>query len=559
MGEIELFWTGLIEVKEHAHKCDRHYRLARAFLKLLIRVDKETNMLTYVTAFYPTRTDVDVDSYWSEFQFLAETGVPLLVFLDPDGPEITVPPSVRVIRRRLPAAPSDVILPGARNIKKDTADFLWLILQKLYVLSEALQYTEAEHLAWIDFRIFHVIRHKQLAQTKLKAVASRTFPGLTKLLSPGCWEGSVGASLFDAIQWRFCGGLVLGPRAAIEPAYRRQMELVEAHLPRITWEVNYWAMMEDHFEWYKADHNDSIVMNLPYSPRIVRPGATTYYVDGGQYRRVHVGQAIEQSLFSALCDVSEDGVLLIPKTDMLVESSEYRRMKQSVPWDDPAIADEGSVPRGTVLALDTSRGISQTGVIHYPLDDVTFRDGLRVLSGPRWSDRKPLAIWRGGTSGVERPTVRLRVVESLRDCPYADAKFVRGGWPMNDASVPEEDYGSRISFEEHLQYKYMLVLDGNGAASSAQWVFGTGCVPIFVSHPDTHFWLKEFLVPMVTYVPVAYDLSDLHSKLHWLATNDEAAQSIAENALRLGQTLLSAEGQLGYVRRKMRASLCAKV
>jgi hypothetical protein len=518
-------------------------------------------MLTYVTAFYPTRTDVDRASYLAEFMKFVESGVPIFVFVDPALPLPELPSSVCVIRRPLPVClpPGlEIRLPSHRNEGKDTVPFLSLMLQKLYFMTEALQETEASHLAWIDFRIFHIIQHTQLAQTKLKALTTRSFPGLTKLLSSGCWEGPPFADLFESIHWRFCGGVVLGPRAAIEPAYRRQMELVAAHLPRLTWEVNYWAMMEEHFEWYKADHNDSILMNLPYSPRISRPGASTYYVDGGQYRQVHVGQGVEQTLFSALCDVSEDGVLVIPKTDMLVESSEYHRMKQSVPWDDPAIAEEGTIPRGTVLALDTSRGISRTGVVHYPLDDRTCLHGLQRLPGPAWADRKPFAIWRGGTSGVERPTIRMRVVEALQDCPHADAKFVRGGWPLNDASVPDEHYGSRISFEEHLQYKYMLVLDGNGAASSAQWVFGTGCVPIFVSHPDTHFWLKEFLVPMVTYVPISQDLSDLHSTLHWLVENDEAAQAIAENALRLGQTLLSADGQRAYVRRSVQASLSRK-
>jgi hypothetical protein len=518
-------------------------------------------MLTYVTAYYPTRTDVDQATYLPQFLKLAETGVPILLFVDPEVSVPELPPTVRVHRRRLPEClpPGvEIQLPTHRNVPKDTVAFLTLILQKLYFMTEALQETEASHLAWVDVRLFHVIRHTELAQTKLKALVTRSFAGLTKLLSPGCWEGPLLRDPFESIHWRFCGGIVLGPRAAIEPAYRRQMELVHAHLPRLTWEVNYWAMMEEHFEWYKADHNDSILMNLPYSPRIVRPGATTYYVDGGQYRRVHVGQAIEQALFETFCASSEDGVLVIPKTDMLVESSEYHRMKQSVPWDDPAIAEEGTIPRGTVLALDTSRGLSRAGTVHYPLDDATFRQGLQRLQGPAWADRKPLAIWRGGTSGVERPTVRFRVVEALRDCPHADALFVRGGWPLNDASVPDDFYGSRISFEEHLQYKYMLVLDGNGAASSAQWVFGTGCVPLFVSHPDTHFWLKEFLVPMVTYIPIAYDLSNLHSTLHWLVDNDEAAQAIAENALRVGQTLLSAEGQRGYVRRSVQANLSTK-
>lgn len=510
-------------------------------------------MLTYVTAFYPTRTDVDRASYRTEFMKVVESGVPIFVFVDPTLPLPEIPSSVRVARRPLPVClpPGlEIRLPSHRNERKDTVPFLSLMLQKLYFMTEVLQETDASHIAWIDFRIFHIIQHTQLAQTKLKALTTRSFPGLTKLLSSGCWDGPPFADLFESIHWRFCGGIVLGPRAAIEPAYRRQMELVAAHLPRLTWEVNYWAMMEEHFEWYKADHNDSLLMNLPYSPRIVRPGASTYYVDGGQSRQVHVGQAIEQALFAEFCAVSEDGVLVLPKTDMLVNSAEYTRMKQSVPWDDPAISEEGPRPAGTLLCLDTSRGISRRAVLHYPLDDGIFREGIR-MDVPAWETRRPLVVWRGGTSGVERPTARQRVVAALLDSPHADVKFVRGGWPQNDAEIPEAHCGARLTRAEQCQYKYMLSVDGNGAASSIQWVFATGCVPLIVSHPETHFWLKEVLTPGVDYVAIAYDLSDLHSTLDWLVTHDAEAQQIAQNALRVSQTILSPAFQADYLRRKM--------
>lgn len=333
------------------------------------------------------------------------------------------------------------------------------------------------------------------------------------------------------------------------------MELVYAHLPALTWEVNYWAMMEEHFERYPADHDDTMLMNVPYSPRILRPGASTYYVDGGRYRRLRVGHAIETALFAAFCDTYDEGVLVIPKTDMVVATPEYRRMKQSVPWDDPAISDEATVPRGTVLCLDTSRGIDRTGVLHYPLDDETFAQGLVFDTPlPAWETRKSVAIWRGGTSGVERPTVRQRVVAALRDHPHADVKFVRGGWPQNDADLEDRDCGDRISFEDHTRYKYMFVLDGNGIASSAQWVFATGCVPIIVSHPDTHSWLSDVLTPWVHYVPIAYDLSDLSQTLQWLVDTEDAARQIADAALVAGRTILSPAAQQAYLIRAMHAT-----
>lgn len=513
-------------------------------------------MLTYVTAFYPTRTDVSISTYIECFQRLVETGIALIVFLPPDAAPLSVPPTVRVLRRPLLSIVPEGVqprLPVHRNGPKDTVEFLCLILHKLYFLTEALKETDSSHLAWIDFRIFHVIRHPELAQLKLRALTTRTFPGLTKLLSPGCWPPCPTFDIFSQVCWRYCGGLVLGPRAAIEPAYRRQMELVYENLPSLTWEVNYWSRMEDHFEWYAADHDDSIVMNLPYSPRILRPRAegSAHYVDGGQYRRIHVGKAIEQALFSAFCDTSVEGTLVIPKTDMVVAPAEYHRMKRSVSWDDPAISEEGTFPRGSLLCLDTSRGISETGVLYYPLDDETFETGLREMTGPDWNDRIPRVVWRGGTSGVERPSARQRVVASLLDSPHADVKFVRGGWPQNDAEIPDAQFGERISFADHLRYKYMLSIDGNGAASSLQWIFATGCVPILVMHPEMRCWLTDSLIPMVHYVPVAYDLSTLHATLEWLVTHDDDARRIAEQARVFARTMLSREAQHDYLRRKI--------
>ena len=52
---------------------------------------------------------------------------------------------------------------------------------------------------------------------------------------------------------------------------------------------------------------------------------------------------------------------------------------------------------------------------------------------------------------------------------------------------------------------------------------------------------------MVHYVPIQYDLSDLHEKLQWLVANDDEAQKIARNAMKFSKTVFSAEFQKAYV------------
>ena len=50
----------------------------------------------------------------------------------------------------------------------------------------------------------------------------------------------------------------LGSRDLFEAAEQQQSRLVQQHLPRLTWEVNYWALMTC-FQWYQADHDDSML------------------------------------------------------------------------------------------------------------------------------------------------------------------------------------------------------------------------------------------------------------------------------------------------------------
>ena len=59
-----------------------------------------------------------------------------------------------------------------------------------------------------------------------------------------------------------CGGFLVGAVELFEAAAARQEALVMNNMPGLTWEVNYWAMMEENFLNYSANHDDSIVANV---------------------------------------------------------------------------------------------------------------------------------------------------------------------------------------------------------------------------------------------------------------------------------------------------------
>jgi hypothetical protein len=518
--------------------------------------------VVFVTAFHPVRSGIE--PYLIQFEKLVRTGISIILFLDP---RCTLPaeyPNVRVIPAELDTkwAREDTILPENRLPEKDTALYMCTMLSKLHCMEEATKYTDCEMLAWIDFGVFHIVKYPEVTSMKLRAIASRTFPTVKKILSPGCWPTPGNYEIWKTICWRYCGGFFLGPRGIFAAANKRQAELVEQGLPRLVWEVNYWTRMEEFFEWYPADHNDSMIMSMPYSPAVHRLSADPVrYIGDTRYKKIAVGGPIEQFVYETISKANLSAVF--PKTDMLVGQSEYTRMKPSQTWDDPAIANgeailnqmELSRIRGTIplLFVECSRAISDKRIVHLPADDETFVHGL-VLDHPlpNWELRRPVAIWRGASSAPEQPSLRSRVVHELIGYPHADAKFVRGGWPQNDAVIPPEHFGDRIDIGDHLKYKYMISIDGNGTASSIQWIFGTGCVPILVFNPKLDFWMKRYLVHGVNCMIVH---RDVRSTIQWLVEHDDDARKIATNALEFGRTVLSSRFQREHLQKEIERAM----
>jgi hypothetical protein len=68
-----------------------------------------------------------------------------------------------------------------------------------------------------------------------------------------------------------------------------------------------------------------------------------------------------------------------------------------------------------------------------------------------------------------------------------------------------------------------------------------------ITHPKNDYWFKRYLKPMVNYVPISYDLTDLHEKIDWLQCHPEEANSIAEEALRFSQRVFSPEFQRYHI------------
>ena len=219
---------------------------------------------TFVTAFFKPATSYRSDTeYFDLFDRLASTGVSILLFLDTHYSDKVFPPNVRVIPTSLDTSflPESPVLPSQLNPDKDNAHYMCIQLNKLRVMKEALVYVDTPYLAWIDFGVFHMVKHVTRVTEMLRIIETTLFR-TDRIVSPGSKIEDLSEVWIRPV-WRLFGTFWVGHRSLIASAYERQMYLVHTNLPRLTWEVNYWAMMDEFFDVYTSGHDDSIFTRIP--------------------------------------------------------------------------------------------------------------------------------------------------------------------------------------------------------------------------------------------------------------------------------------------------------
>ena len=524
--------------------------------------------VTFVTAFLDLREDRPkdraTDVRFELFKQLKATGIRLHVFISPEFRD-RLPPIENGIVETIsleeldfyPISPQGV--PDTRSDVHDTRNFLILMNAKIECIRRAIRsgHHSSTHYAWADFNLYHVLQDPASGD-ELRALSTAYLPS-TCMFFPGCWQKGV---LWDSVNWRFCGGFFLGDVNSLNGLYEFYLSEYPK-LPKLTWEVNVWAYFESlgfHFDWYPADHAPSI-LNVPRTVVCDPPGIPHAWASYDQ--RLIIGGSIYRYVLECIRHTATTAVF--PQTDGIVEDGEYARMMTSLgrvetvvrPAREYAALEALARPNTRPLVcLYATHGFTSKSMILLPWDDTTFTHGLSFPQRP-WSEKTPVVMWRGGSSGFHRPSVRMRVVEKLFGVPNTDVKFVPGGWPVNDNVIPPEHFADKslLGPDAHSRYKYVLIIDGNTQASNGQWGFALGSVPILITHPESRWWFKSELIPMVNYIPVNYDLSDLVEKIEWLVTHDDEARLIAENALKMSQRVFSPMFQRGYINNRIQQIL----
>ncbi|KAG1655117.1 hypothetical protein FOA52_007270 [Chlamydomonas sp. UWO 241] len=161
------------------------------------------------------------------------------------------------------------------------------------------------------------------------------------------------------------------------------------------------------------------------------------------------------------------------------------------------------------------------------------------LPGPEWSTRMERAVWRGTSTGGISTVAnydefsRFKLVDRCMNSSVCDAKYSTLGQmdPETENFVEALGVmGDTIPMHEWLNYKYIVVNDGNLAPSSRSTSFmHSGSVLLWQESHTLEFFYDK-LEPYVHYIPVSYNFGDLLHKIRWAQRHDAQAKTIADNA-----------------------------
>jgi hypothetical protein len=199
-------------------------------------------------------------------------------------------------------------------------------------------------------------------------------------------------------------------------------------------------------------------------------------------------------------------------------------------------------------------------------------DGMRFGAGPvcassakydtvpKWRDRCPRAIWRGGATGwgttpdtnVRLRLVQLSVSESLKGSErLLDARLTSWNPRLKispddvvrvldraDASYwgldPNENLRANfLTIPQQARCKFTVYLDGNVGASRIGALLRAGFVILAPPIEGPAARLRWLLVPDEHFVQIEPDLSDLLDAIRKLRQNDAFAEKISQNAREL--------------------------
>lgn len=180
-----------------------------------------------------------------------------------------------------------------------------------------------------------------------------------------------------------------------------------------------------------------------------------------------------------------------------------------------------------------------------------------IASSP-WDSKKDTAFFRGSTTGYYgdkewQLSARAQLVLYSMKSSLVDAKFtdlVQGAetnLDMLEFLNTHQLIGDHISPKDSINYRYLIVMDGNANTGRTNWTLSSNCAVLIQDGSPYTMWWHAVLKPFVHYIPFNYDSSNLIEMIEWARSHQEKAKIIAENGRQLVLNELTLDHMYAYL------------
>ena len=238
------------------------------------------------------------------------------------------------------------------------------------------------------------------------------------------------------------------------------------------------------YVWHRVNYynrlNEKVNLSsgaIPLSGFQLGKKQKTYFFDSYEYRRYFDPGLKARFLFGDIIDV--------PEEPSVVKSRPI----------------EGDVANSVLLKLDK--------IWHF----------LFVKDKKPFASKKDMLVGRSKA----RQQHRLHFLEMYFSHPMCNIGQV-------NRDVNLQYLASRLTIAEHLDYKFILCLEGNDVASNLKWVMSSNSLAV-MPKPKYETWFMEgTLIPNHHYVLIKDDYSDLEERMRYYIEHQDEALQIIENA-----------------------------
>lgn len=150
------------------------------------------------------------------------------------------------------------------------------------------------------------------------------------------------------------------------------------------------------------------------------------------------------------------------------------------------------------------------------------RHFLFVNDKKQWREKKDVAIFRGDLG--PRKQNRDVFMNRWMGHPMVDAAST------NRSETHPEWQKPKLTIGEHLDYKFIMSLEGNDVASNLKWVMSSNSIAVSPRLTQETWFMEGTLVPNYHYIEVRDDFSDLEERMQYYIGHPDEAEAIIRHA-----------------------------